>query len=318
MKRLLLAAVLAWAGVTAARGGGAVAPGLAEVGVDVSSSRGESGWEIIFYQDFFGEGRSILSWEDLDADVVGVHGVVHLGRWVSVAAAYGEGDIEGGRNTDTDTVSDWLLGLDEFTFSESTADTDGELQTLQGDVRFHLDAFQGFVGWPGMLYLLLGYQSYEENLRDRNGVQTIIDEERVSEPIPGLDATFDFRWEAARLGVGGSFDLTRTLALRAQAAALVGVSYEGEGYWNLREDFRAAPPNFVQEGDDGTGADLRLSLAWRPFEHLLLEAGVWHMRWRVEEGIDRTFFSDGTYADSILVTAESERTGGFLSAALAF
>lgn len=289
-----------------------------EIGVDVSATRGESEWEILFFQDLLGEGRSILEWEDLDAETYGLHGVIALGRWFSVAAAYAEGDIEDGKNTDTDTISDVLLALDDFVFSESRADTDGELESLQGDLRFHLDALKEFQGWPGSLYLLVGYQSYDENLRDRNGVQTVVDEESVDEPFDGLDNTFDFSWSAVRFGIGGTLEITPSLAIRAQGAALVNVEYEGEGYWNLRDDFRDEPPNFIQEGDSGTGADVRASVAWRALENLLVEAGVWHMRWRVDEGFDRTFFDDGTAADSILVRAESRRTGGFISASVVF
>lgn len=317
LRWLVVAGVLAGAWTTARAEPGA-APDLVEVGVDVSAGSGASEWEIIFFQDFLGEGRSILDWKDLEAETRGLHGIVNIGRWVSVAAAYAEGDIKGGQATDTDTISDALLGLDNFVFSESEADTDGELTALQGDLRFNLDALPGIGDWPGRLYVLLGYQAYEENLRDRNGVQTVVDEEPYADPIEGLDNTFDFTWNAVRVGAGGSVDLADTLALRAQAAALVNVEYEGEGYWNLREDFRATPPSFIQRGDHGTGADLRISLAWRPLAHLLLEIGVWHMRWQVDEGFDRTFFADGTSADSILVRAESERTGGFVSGSVVF
>ncbi len=301
----------AWAAGTAPRDS-------VELGADAYVTRGESSWEIIFAQDLFGEGRSILEWEDLDAELYGLHGVVRFGRLISVAAAYAEGDIEGGRNTDTDTISDAFLGLQDFVFSESKADTDGDLESLQGDVRFHLDAIEGFAGWPGQLYVLVGYQTYDENLRDRNGVQTVVNEEAVNEPFDGLENTFDFSWSAVRLGVGGTFELTETLAVRAQAAALLNVEYEGEGYWNLRDDFRDTPPSFIQEGDSGSGADLRASLAWRALPHLLLEAGVWYVSWQVDEGFDRTFFDDGTSAESILDSAESERAGGFLSGAVVF
>ena len=308
----------ALAGWTDARGDGIATRDIVEVGVDLSVSSGESNWEIIFFQDFLGEGRSILDWKDLEAETRGLHGLVHIGRWVSVAAAYAEGDIKGGRATDTDTISDALLGLNEFVFSESEADTDGELTALQGDLRFNLDALPGIGDWPGQLYVLAGYQTCEENLRDRHGVQTIVDEEPRFDPIAGLDNTFDFAWNAVRVGMGGTVRLSDALEMRAQAAALVNVEYEGEGYWNLREDFRTTPPSFIQRGDHGTGADLRISLAWRPLAHLLLEVGAWHTRWQVDEGFDRTFFADGTSADSILVRAESERSGGFISGSVAF
>jgi hypothetical protein len=313
---LCVMAVGMLAGCMAARG--ETAPDRVELGVDVALSRGESDWEIVFFEDLFGEGRSILKWEDLDAATYGLHGIVNLSPWFSLAAAYAEGDIEDARNTDTDTISDIFLGVDDFVFSRSESDTDGELESLQGDIRFHLDQLKEFAGWPGRLYLLVGYQTYDENLRDRNGVQTIIDEEVVEEPFDGLDNTFDFSWSAVRVGAGGTFELTPTLAIRAQGALLLNVEYEGEGYWNLRDEFRATPPNFIQEGDDGNGADLRASLAWRPLPNLLLEGGLWHLRWQVEEGFDRTFFADGTAADSQLVSAESKRTGGFLSASVLF
>lgn len=314
---------LALAGVTLAGAAQPAAPDprpivLFEAGADAMISGGISEWEILFENTALTEGRSILSWEELDAETYGFHARVGLGRWFSVAGAYAEGDIEGGRNTDTDTYSDFIYGLDTFTFSESEADTDGDVEFYHADLRFHIHPWQVLRSWPGELYLLVGYSRYEENLLDQNGVQTIVNEERVNIPIDGLASTFDFEWEALRVGAGGTLQIVPRVRLKAEAALLVNVKYRGEGFWNLRDDFKPTPPNFIQSGKDGTGLEAQAAVAWKPWEHVEFELGVQGLWYGVEDGVDRLTFADGEVVESELDYAHTGRVGFYLGATVLF
>jgi len=292
--------------------------GAGEVGVDLFTTHGESEWEVIFLDDEFGFGRSNLKWRDLDGELYGLHGVANLGRWFSVAAAYAEGDLEGGPVTDSDVLSDAFLGVDNYLFSESKSDIAGDVQLYHIDLRLQLEAMEGLAQWPARLYLLAGYQRYDEDIRMRQGVQTVVNEEPVQEPIEGLNSTFDFEWKAYRIGLGGAFGLADTLTLRLQAVALVGVDFEGAGYWNLRDDFRSEAPSFEHEGNGGSGTDLRIVLAWRPLPALLLETGLWQISMDIKDGQERLYLADGSTEELPVSSVETRRTGGFITASLCF
>lgn len=292
--------------------------GAGEIGLDAHVTHGESEWEIVFVDDGYNFGRSNLKWRDLDGELYGFHAAANLCAWFTVAGAYASGDLDGGPGTDSDLLTSAYYGLDQFLFSESKSDVSGDVELYHLDLRLHLDALPQLADWPARLYLLLGYQRYDEDLRMRQGVQTVINEEPASEPIENLNSTFDFEWNAYRVGVGGVFSLTDELAFQLQAVAMVGVEFDGAGYWNLRSDLQATPPSFYNEGDGGGGADLRASLAWRPHPAVRLEAGFWQITMDIKDGRQRVYLADGTRVEQPVSTAETRRTGGFATAAWLF
>lgn len=294
------------------------ARGLGEVGLDLYTTHGESEWEIVFVDDVFNYGRSNLKFRDLDGEVYGLHAGVNLGPWFTLAGAYATGDLEGGPVTDSDVLSSAFFAVDNFLFSESKSDVSGDLDLYHIDLRLHMDALPQLAHWPARLYLFIGYQQYDEDLHIRQGLQTVIDEEPVSEPIDGLNSRYDFEWNAYRIGIGGVYSLTDTVTLRLQAAALADIELDGQGYWNLREDFRSSPPSFRHEGEGGSGSDLRAAIGWRPVHALLLEAGFWQIKMEVHDGRERLYLADGSREEIPLSTAETRRTGGFVTATLQF
>lgn len=280
------------------------APPAVEAGLQVWFSRGQSEFEIEFGGIFL-NGRSKLTWEDLDAAVLIFHAEGALSDRLRVGGRIGTGELDDGQNTD----EDWLW---DTKFSESTADTDGDV-TL-GDINLYYRLTE-----PGSKEFLqldgfVGYSYYEDDLNDQNLVQVVPDEG----PYPGLDSTFKFEWHAAKVGVRTLADLSSNITLKVTAAALYLIRYDGEGYWNLRDDFRRESPNFTQKSEDGMGVEGAIATVIRLTENLSLELGYWLYYIGSDEGEDVIYFADGTKGYTEITNVESFRHGVTVGLAAAF
>jgi len=286
------------------------------VAAGVEASKGESFWDMrfLFEEEPFGlmSGRSLLKWNDLEA----------LGSWIRVDLAFNPvlgistrfawGSIRNGRNSDTDWIGEDPDGAADIPISQSIAETDGDLRSGR------LDLWHRFRERTGdHMDFVAGLQWHQEKLRDRGGVLTYdFLEGPLYEPFEGLNSTFDFDWRALRLGLRGENAIRENLRFCWQAVALLAVRYEGEGYWNLRDDFRAEAPHFEQRGKQGIGADLYAGLRWAFQRHWSLEAGVNWLHLNVRDGGEKTYFSDGSVEDSQIREAQTSRAG--VSAALSY
>ena len=156
-----------------------------QIGLSTAFSTGESAWEISFIEEdpMFGfvRGRSRLEWEDLKSIVYRVQAEYRITSWLRVDGAYAFGDIDDGKNTDTD----WLTGLArrDFVFSQSIADTSGDLSMIDLNIYLRLNKVYDLSWVGGVWDAFLGYQYHKEDLRDRNGVQTIFIEEIMNDPF---------------------------------------------------------------------------------------------------------------------------------------
>jgi hypothetical protein len=291
-----------------------------QISGDIWISRGASEWEVSFFDwdDFLGEGtgRSLLKWEDLDSIVYRLAGVYRVNDWLALEAAFGFGTIDDGRNTDTD----WLTTarVNNFVYSQSIADTDGDLSLFELTAAFRLNRLMNMSRIGGEWDFLFGYSYYEESVGDRNGIQTIEYGQPVYESFSDLDSTFDFQWRMFRLGLRGETEVGDKWRLRGQFAALLGIAYEGEGFWNLRDDFRAESPNFVQEASGGVGFDLAASLAYQFTPRFYAELGYRLLSLRVRDGSDYIYFADGGQGYSDLDDVRSTRHGAFIGVGAAF
>jgi len=280
-----------------------------EIGFETWLSNGKGEWEIEF-GDFFFQGKSKLKWEDIDAPVLILNAEAALTPKISVSGSFGMGDIDDGKNTD----GDWIGG---FQYSESRADTDGDF-TL-GDINIYYQILSTEVaGKPMELDVFAGYLYYEDDLRDKNGVQTVIDEQAVNEPFDGLNSTYNFKWQMAKLGVRIKSQLSDAFNIVGNFAVLGLIDYEGEGYWNLRDDFRSDDPNFVQSADTGTGFEGKVSVRYILVENIFLQGGYRVIYMRAEDGSDKTYFADGSSESTDLSYVESLRHGAFAALGIVF
>ena len=170
----------------------------------------------------------------------------------------------------------------------------------------------------GHVEVFIGYQHAEEELSLRNGVQSIIVDDPVSLGFVGaLDSSFDFEWSGLRIGAGTALQFAENVWIEGNVAYLADVDYDGEGFWNLRDDLQATAPNFVQSGGSGDGFDVEVVVTVvEVFENVDLRAGYRWTEWEVNEGEDTVFTADGEVLSTALTKATSERHGFFIGAGI--
>jgi hypothetical protein len=85
--------------------------------------------------------------------------------------------------------------------------------------------------------------------------------------------------------------------------------YDAKADWNLREDFDH-PLSFEHKAE-GNGIRIVAGLGAVLTEKWSLEVGYTQQEWSTEDGIDRVYFSDGTYGETRLneVNWESRSLG---------
>ena len=234
---------------------------------------------------------------------------VNFNQRFGVSGRFHIGSFSDGEGADTDYIEG--AGLDGFRISKSEDDLDGD--TYGGQIRAHLLLPENEVG---KFDLFIGYLHQTDNTTSKNGVQTIIDEERVSQPFSGLASTYDFEWHGLEVGARGVVPVNdRGLSIGGSFAVSPFLSYEGEGFWNLRDDFKRTPPNFIHEADGvGISADLSLNYARENYHFSL---GYFYQNLQANDGTSETFFADGDTGFSDL-EAESTWQGVLLGAGVAF
>ena len=262
-----------------------------EAGVGFSLS--EASWQeqTGFEPTTLGNARVIsdLEYEDITSLQLHVAGELMFAPQWGISAQMMIGDLQEGDGSDTDTVDGSTL--DGLVFSKSTHDLEGENNSFQLRMLHRRDWQKGQVDF------FAGVLSITDELVARNGVQTMVDDLPVNEPFAGLNSTYDFKWKGIELGAIGHLPLNGHWTLEAELGLMPLVDYEGEGFWNLRDDFKRTPPNFVHDADDGFGwgVGLRLEYAlegWTLF-------GDYHYRsMEVDDGFSETYFVDGGVAIS--------------------
>jgi len=286
------------------------------VGLDLWSTTGDSDWQTAFtaVDPVLGTafGGSSLVWDDLDSEMAVVTAEVGLSSHFSLMGRYGFGSISGGVSTDSDFITVPRLGVDNLLLSESIADTGGD--TVLYDIALYC-ALSSLFGRPASaadIGVFVGYQCYEDELNMRSGVQTAFAGESLYEPFPApLDSDFDFKWEGIRAGALIRVPLAYRFDLAGSLAMVLEAEYEGEGYWNLRDDLRRTAPNFAQSADSGTGLELAVSVSYRPWEHLGLRLGYDILDWKAEDGRNEIFLADGSSEVMELEEVNSSRSGVF-------
>jgi hypothetical protein len=296
------------------------------IAMDLWQTRGEAMWEISGLDVVsFGtpvQFRSKLDWEDIDSTLYIIRGGFRITDQFTIEGSYGFGDIKDGEMTDDDWLTAPQLGVRNFHESQSVSDSKGDTRMYDINLVYHHRLKSRGTNAAPVVRGFVGYQYYKDELKIRNTVQTIIDEERVFIPFEDLGfitrSTYDFEWEAIRLGGGLDYPMSSRFTFAADLAALLVLSYEGEAFWNLRSDLRPVSPNRVHDVDGGIGYDLRAALRYTPAGHVRFEAGYRILFFRAEDGEEKVYFADGTTGRSSLDKVETRRDGFFASAAFLF
>ncbi len=139
--------------------------------------------------------------------------------------------------------------------------TSAELLERENDVRLSqrlrpgapVRALRSGRRWIIHQYLdvLLGYSWYDDRYRMKNLVQLTSTGDFIDTPppgsYPGLDSTFHFHWEGLKIGIREDTGITEHWRAIGIFSYSPFMSYRGDGFWNLRPDFRPpSPPSFTQ------------------------------------------------------------------------
>jgi len=270
--------------------------------------------------------ESRLDFKNIDSPMTIITGGMGIGPYFSFDGLYGSGSIRHGNGTDTDVFFPNSGGGLEF--SQSTSDIDGDV-TL-GQINFYYNNHRFTGKKHGPWGAVLGYTHYQDELNIRNGVQTVsVVFDGTAFPPVGpfpsslvLNSTFDFFWDAIKVGILPQFEVTDQFSISGLLAFYPLVKYRGEGYWNLRtsgpDAFRAQPPNFIQKSSSGHGYELSLGLTYALQERVELTAGYRYFYLYADDGTDTTYFADGSIAKTDLDWATVTRQGAYFEAVVKF
>ena len=197
------------------------------------------------------------------------------------------GWIHSGTNQDSDYSGNNRTG--EFSRSNNDADNGSVYDLSIGlgyNTRFVLDNSVVDIS-P-----LLGYSKHRQNLTITNGYQTI----PATGAFAGLNSTYKADWSGPFLGMdmamlGNSFGLHGGIEYHI-------ASYKGEADWNLRSDFMH--PKSFEQFAEGTGFVFSLGGDYTVWRRWAVTADVNYQTWTASGGTDRTYFADGTTADTRL------------------
>lgn len=214
------------------------------------------------------------------------------GMHVQGSAAYGR--IDKGDNQDSDYLGDNRT----LEFSRSDNKTDGDnVRDASVAVGYRIAAFKDRVRSNTYTTLLLGYSRHEQHLRITDGNQTV----PATGPFTGLNSTYETRWKGPWVG------LHLLSEERNGFASFLNLEhhkadYSADADWNLRADFQH-PVSYTHSAD-GAGDGIAIGfIAGRRDdkpENWVMTFTWEYQRWTTDPGLDRTFFSDGTTADTRL------------------
>jgi opacity protein-like surface antigen len=253
--------------------------------------------------DQTGQNPNILSelkWEDLEIWQVGVTGKLRLGTktaytpfirgsvdygWITDGTAH-DSDYEG--NNRTMLEGQWISATEDETVFDTSLG-------VGFDKNFWQNRF--------ILALLVGYSYHEQNLRLTDGMQLFPD----SSPINGLNSTYDIQWHGPFAGIDVELRPSPRFSLLG-SVEYHWSDYEGEANWNLR-DTLAHPVSFRHEADSADGVVTTLKGRYLFSNNWTFDLAFEYRDFSAKDGIDLTFWADGTNTPTKLNEANWQSSG---------
>lgn len=285
-QRLRAAAAIGIAGLIAACPAATSARGLShfEFSLGVDYRLGEFDWNIA--GDANGANPNILSelsWVDLEIPQVTASMSAHFGDHVVLRADGAYGRIINGKNQDSDYAGDNRTL--EFSRSNNAGRGDTDDTSLALGYRFVV--FDEAAGRYAHITPLAGYSLHHQNLKIKNGVQTI----PATEPLPGLNSTYDAEWQGPWLGVNMRLEADERTALLVDLA-YHWADYAAEANWNLRDDL--AHPVSYRHDSQGQGVIAALGITHVLRRHWAVLVRLESQHWSADPGTDIVYLVDAT------------------------
>ncbi len=278
-------------------------PNLAYTDVELYLGASESEFHWSIAGDANGENPNILSeltWRDVRSNGVGISitSVTEKSLIGILDLFYAE--IDSGDNQDSDYFDDGRTNE----FLRSYSSTDGE--TL--NASYQLGWIHQIVGINLIPLLAITYADQKYNSFDGvTAVNTLVPTDLG--PFDGLNSSYDVNWIGAGVGVMLEHQWQSKWYMKFKITSHY-FDYNADANWNLRTDF-AHPVSFSHEGE-GYGLNTNFQLGWQVSTRYRLILRAESLKWRVDEGIDYVFFSDGTEGETQLNEAVLDSTSLFL------
>jgi hypothetical protein len=330
IRRLAFMAFLVTIGLnpTARAGMPATTGDASRVNVSLSAwqSTGNITWshDASAFEPLFGNPTSRLEYDKVDSTIVELRARIELTERLFVELAYGAGDVDSGRLTDTDFVS--ASGARAFGTTVAGPHAYSEtISILDGDSIHFIDARLGreFFRSPdhrSRAGLAARYLDWTEKFSARGVLQTVC-------TAPGRlclpQGTFGFvdreviyndaRWRALFIGAWGRHRVNERLTLSGELSLSPFADLSSDDRHALRSDL-ASDPSFRLTGQ-GRAATAGIEAAYHFNPRLAASIGVryWWMEVRNEARGFTAFPADGAPFSSKLNSFESERYGVTLS-----
>lgn len=246
---------------------------------------------------------SELTWQDIHVSELTAH-VRHV-QPVSKSVFRGGIliDIEGsvgvtvvGENQDSDYNGD--NRTQEFSRSNNDADS-GESYGVSGSVGYRFDLvprksrriafgiapFAGY-SWDRQQYVMT------------NGFQTI----PAFGAFDGLNSEYTPEWQGPFAGL--ELDVRSGKQFFRVRGEYHELDYYAEAIWNLRDEFRQ-DPSYTHEGS-GDGYKVSAAYSYALDSRYALTVDAMYRQRGIEDGLDRTFFTDGTVTETLLNEVNDE------------
>jgi hypothetical protein len=251
--------------------------------------------------------ESELEWKNLRIWEAGVHASLRYDAWNGwgpvVSGRATAGTIARGDNTDTD----YEFGQ---TIERSTCETGGDVADEEIDLGFRFELAKKKSRVAFAVTPLVGYSHHEMNLDDSN-----LNGDFGSYYYEGDVATYDATWQSIYVGVQGQMRFAKRVTMDARLT-YHWADFDAKADWILRDDF--AHPVSFEHTANGDGVVFRLGTSFAVTEHFLLGAAFTMQQWSAQDGTDRTYGADGSYADIEIHEINWSSAGASINAALTF
>lgn len=241
---------------------------------------------------------SELNWNHIDIFLLGLTFRANIGKHLYLRSHVDYGIVFDGDNQDSDYIED--NRTDEFSRSLNGVDGNNVWDGSIGVGPQFLFSESAIVVCP-----LIGYAIFEQdyNIIDGNQVVSAPPATMPIGPFGGLDSRYQTRWTGPWLGIDLLLSIPTTQSsLSAVVVRLSGeyhhIDFDAEANWNLRSDF-SHPVSFTQEAE-GSGFTAGASILWELKNRLGIHAGISFKEMTAKDGVDRTYFADGSTADTRL------------------
>lgn len=201
-------------------------------------------------------------------------------------------EITGGRTVSGDNQDSDYLGDDrtlEFSRSNNNADRGF---SYSGEVMAGYEFNLIKRSRPGSRLFfkmgpIVGYGFNRQEYVLTEGFQTIPATGRFT----GLDSEYTADWYGPFVGLQTSLEHNRHLW--SFSGEYHDLTYDAEAQWNLRPDFQQ-DPSFIHTADDATGIELNAGYSYALDSFMDFTIDYTYTKREAEDGIDTTFFSNGT------------------------